>query len=73
MRALADQAAAFGDVRYVQGRVPQWVVPPPWRDWRIFYFTMTPAPKFAGLRHSQIQQVYQKLRRFQHMPMLSET
>lgn len=25
----------------------------------IFYFTMTPAPKFAGLRHSQIQQVYQ--------------
>lgn len=25
----------------------------------IFYFTMTPAPKFAGLRYSPIQQVYQ--------------
>lgn len=24
-----------------------------------FYFTMTPAPKFAGLRYSPIQQVYQ--------------
>jgi uncharacterized protein (DUF1810 family) len=24
-----------------------------------FYFTMTPVPKFAGLRHSPIQQVYQ--------------
>lgn len=26
---------------------------------RLFYFTMTPAPKFAGLRYSPIQQVYQ--------------
>ena len=25
----------------------------------IFYFTMTPAPKFAGLRSDPIQQVYQ--------------
>lgn len=25
----------------------------------VFYFTMTPAPNFAGLRHSLIQQVYQ--------------
>ncbi len=25
----------------------------------LFYFTMTPAPKFAGLRYSPIQQVYQ--------------
>ncbi|MCO3297813.1 hypothetical protein FA204_10300 [Pseudomonas aeruginosa] len=25
----------------------------------IFYFTMTPAPNFAGLRRCSIQQVYQ--------------
>lgn len=25
----------------------------------IFYFTMTPAPNFAGLRHSSLWQVYQ--------------
>jgi hypothetical protein len=28
-------------------------------DSGFFYFTMTPAPKFAGLRYSPIQQVYQ--------------
>ena len=37
------------------------------------YFRMTPAPDFAGLRHSPIQQVYQGLRRVQHMPVFSET
>jgi hypothetical protein len=40
---------------------------------RIFYFTMTPAPNFAGLRRSPIQQVYQWVRRVQHMTVLSET
>ncbi|OPE30181.1 hypothetical protein APB26_33220 [Pseudomonas aeruginosa] len=40
---------------------------------RVFYFTMTPAPNFAGLRRSPIQQVYQGLRRVQHMTVLSET
>lgn len=39
----------------------------------IFYFTMTPAPNFAGLRRSPIQQVYQWVRRVQHMTVLSET
>ncbi|PPB17659.1 hypothetical protein HV87_24865 [Pseudomonas aeruginosa] len=38
-----------------------------------FCFTMTPAPHFAGLRQGSIQQVYQSLRRVQHMPVLSET
>ena len=27
----------------------------------IFHFTMTPAPNFAGLRHSSLWQVYQEL------------
>ncbi len=39
----------------------------------IFHFTMTPVPHLAGLRPSPIQQVYQSLRRVQHMPVLSET
>lgn len=39
----------------------------------LFYFRMTPARYFAGLRCSPIQQVYQGLRRVQHMPVLSET
>lgn len=39
----------------------------------LFYFTMTPAPNFAGLRRSPIQQVYQWVRRVQHMTVLSET
>ena len=38
-----------------------------------FHFTMTPVPHLAGLRPSSIQQVYQSLRRVQHMPVLSET
>ncbi|OPD77516.1 hypothetical protein AO924_35315 [Pseudomonas aeruginosa] len=40
---------------------------------RVFCLTMTPARHFAGLRLSPIQQVYQSLRRVQHMPVLSET
>lgn len=39
----------------------------------VFCFTMTPVPQFAGLRRSPLQQVYQSLRRVQHMPVLSET
>lgn len=31
-----------------------------------FYFTMTPAPNFAGLRLSSLQQIYQQLRRIHH-------
>ncbi len=56
----------------------------PWMAWALiaislaligafFYFTMTPAPNFAGLRRSPIQQVYQWVRRVQHMTVLSET
>ncbi|MDV6903757.1 hypothetical protein FA566_01905 [Pseudomonas aeruginosa] len=40
---------------------------------RLFCLTMTPARHFAGLRLSPLQQVYQGLRRVQHMPVLSET
>ncbi|QNH24062.1 IS30 family transposase [Xanthomonas theicola] len=43
-------------------------------DVQVFFcFTMTPVPQFAGLRQGSIQQVYQSLRRVQHMPVLSKT
>ncbi|AZE49444.1 hypothetical protein C4K04_3774 [Pseudomonas chlororaphis] len=40
---------------------------------RFFIFTMIPVPKFAGLRRSLLQQVYQLLGRVQPMPVLCET
>ncbi|PWY42757.1 hypothetical protein DK459_29005 [Achromobacter sp. RW408] len=62
-RAAPRQKRPLGGQRPAQRR----------RGGAFFCFTMTPVPHFAGLRQGSIQQVYQSLRRVQHMPVLSET